>query len=336
MPASTSQPLPRLRLMIAPGTLHSRGRDRMDFTRYGRSGKPRMTGEELLPTLPELGALANIDVDAGNPHDVATHDDLRRLAVKIEKILQGDEVDGIVFVQGTNSLEETAYFLNLTVHSDKPIVVTGAQRPYTALSADGPLNLYNAVRVAVAPETRGKGVVVVMNDEINAAREVTKTSTYRVQTFRSRDIGVLGHADPDRIVYYRAPLRRHTVASEFSLAGVDRMPIVDVLYVHAGCRSGLAEAALASGARGLVVAGSGAGSTGNLATEINAIVAAKRAVVVLSSRVGEGRVLRENNWSEPGMVGADNLPPHKAALLLSLALLKTDEPDAVQHFFDTY
>lgn len=336
MPAPTLPSLPRLRLMIAPGTLHSRGRDRMDFTRYGRSGKPRMTGDELLPTLPELDALARIDVDAGNPHEVATHDDLRRLSVKIEKILKGDEADGIIFVQGTNSLEETAYFLNLTVHSNKPIVVTGAQRPYTALSADGPLNLFNAVRVAVAAETRGKGVVVIMNDEINAAREVTKTNTYRVQTFRSRDIGLLGYADPDRVVYYRAPLRRHTVASEFNIAGVERMPLVDVLYVHAGCRSGLAEAALAAGARGIVIAGSGAGSSGNLAAEINAIVEAKRAVVVQSSRVGEGRVLRENNWSEPGMIAADNLPPHKAALLLSLALLKTSDPDAVQTFFDTY
>lgn len=331
-----NQHLPRLRLMIAPGTLHSRGRDRMDFTRYGRSGKPRMTGEELLPTLPELGALAAIDVDAGNPHEVATHDDLRRLAVKIEKILLGDKADGIVFVQGTNSLEETAWFLNLTVHSDKPIVVTGAQRPYTALSADGPLNLYNAVRVAVAPETRGKGVVVVMNDEINAAREVTKTNTYRVQTFRSRDIGLLGYADPDRIVYYRAPQRLHTVNSAFDLSTVRAMPVVEVLYVHAGCRAGLAAAALAAGARGIVVAGSGAGSTGNLAAEINAIVEARRAVVVQSSRIGEGRVLRENNWSEPGMVAADNLPPHKAAILLSLALTTSDDPDRIQAVFDHY
>lgn len=328
--------LPRLRLMIAPGTLHSRGRDRMDFTRYGRSGKPRMTGEEILPTLPELAALASIDVDAGNPHDIATHDELRRLAVKINKLLAGDEVDGIVFVQGTNSLEETAWFLNLTVRSDKPVVVTGAQRPYTALSADGPLNLYNAVRVAADPQARGKGVVVVFNDEINAARDVTKTNTYRLQTFRSRESGALGITDPDRIVWYRAPLRVHTRDSEFDIAAIGTMPVVDVLYVHTGCRAGLAEAALTAGARGLVIAGSGAGSTGNLAAEINTIVAARRAVVVQSSRVGEGRVLRENNWSEPGMVAADNLPPHKAAILLSLALTQSSDPDVIQQMFDRY
>ena len=114
------------------------------------------------------------------------------------------------------------------------------------------------------------------------------------------------------------------------------MPLVDVLYVHAGCRAGLAEAALAGGARGIVIAGSGAGSTGNLAAEINAIVAAKRAVIVQSSRVGEGRVLRVNNWSEPDMVAADNLPPHKAAILLSLALTKTNDPDEIQNLFDAY
>jgi L-asparaginase type II len=327
---------PRLRLMIAPGTLHSRGCDRMDYTRYGRSGKPRMSGDELLPTLPELAAYAEIDVDPGNPHEVATHEDLRRLAVRVEKTLAGGEVDGIVFVQGTNSLEETAYFLNLTVRSDKPIVVTGAQRPYTALSTDGPLNLLNAVRVAVAPETRGKGVVVVMNDEINAARDVTKTNTYRVQTFRSRDLGLLGYADPDAIVYYRAPTRGHTSRSEFDLHAVERMPLVDVLYVHSGCRAGLAEAALLAGARGIVIAGSGAGSSGNLAAELGAIAANRRAVIVQSSRVGEGRVLRENNWNEPGMVAADNLPPHKAAILLSLALLTTNKPDDIQKLFDTY
>ena len=308
----------------------------MDFTRYGRSGKPRMTGEELLPTLPEIAQLAKIDVDAGNPQAIATHEELRHLARHVNAVLADDKTDGIVFVQGTNSLEETAWFLNLTVKSDKPVVVTGAQRPYTALSADGPLNLYNAVRVAVDPGARGKGVLVAFNDEINAARDVTKTNTYRVQTFRSRESGLLGYADPDRIVWYRAPLRRHTVDSEFDIGAIDALPPVDVLYVHSGCRAGLAEAALAAGARGLVIAGSGAGSTGNLANEINAIVARKRAVVVLSSRVGEGRVLRENNWSEPGMVAADNLPPHKAAILLALALTRTEDPDRIQQYFDTY
>lgn len=328
--------LPRIRLLLGPGTLHSRGADRMDFTRYSRSGNPRMTGEELLATLPELERIATVEVDGANPHAVATLEDLRGLALHVNALLAPPDVDGMVLVQGTNHLEETAYFLNLTVRSSKPVVVTGAQRPYTALSADGPVNLLDAVRVAARPESRGKGAVVVTNGEINAARDVTKTSTYRLHTFRSRDLGLLGYADADRIVYYRSPVRRHTAESEFDVGAIEAMPRVDVLYVHTGAREGLAEAALQQGAKGIVVAGSGAGSTGNLASELAAISGSGRAVIVQSARVGEGRVVRDNNWSEPGMVVADNLNPQKAALLLSLALTKTADPEEVQRMFDEY
>jgi L-asparaginase len=327
---------PRLRLLMAPGTLPSQGKNRMDFVRYSRSGRPRLTGEELLATLPEIEAIARVHVDEANPHDVATLEDLRRLALRAEGLLRLPDVDGLVLVQGTNSLEETAYFLNLTVHSTKPIVVTGAQRPYTALSSDGPVNLLDGVRVASASESHGKGVVVVTNGEINAARDVTKTNTYHVQAFRSRDLGLLGYADADKIVYYRAPTRRHTMDSEFDLAAIERLPTVDILYIYAGSRRGQAEAAIRQGARGLVVAGTGAGSTGNLAKELTGIAASGKAVVVQSSRVGEGRVVRHNNWHEPGMVVADNLSPHKSALLLALALTRSSDPEEIQRVFEQY
>lgn len=328
--------LPRLRLLMAPGTLPSQGKDRMDFLRYGRSGRARMTGQELLATLPEIEAVARVHVDEANPHEVATLDDLRRLAVRAESLLRLPEVDGLVLVQGTNSLEETAYFLNLTVHSTKSIVITGAQRPYTALSTDGPVNLLDAVRVASAPETHGKGVVVVTNGEINAARDVTKTNTYRVHTFRSRDMGLLGYADADKIVYYRTSTRRHTIDSEFDLTGIERVPNVDILYIHAGSRPGQADAAIRQGAQGLVVAGTGAGATGNLTKELAHIAASRKAVVVQGSRVGEGRVVQHNNWYEPGMVAAGNLSPHKSALLLALALTRTRDPEAIQKIFEQY
>jgi L-asparaginase len=328
--------LPRIRLLLGPGTLHSRGADRMDFTRYSRSGNPRMTGEELLATLPEIEHIARVEVDEGNPHAVATLDDLRQLSVHANALLRRPDVDGMILIQGTNHLEETTYFLNLTVRSAKPVVVTGAQRPYTALSADGPVNLLDAVRVAADPESRGKGAVAVTNGEINAAREVTKTSTYRLHTFRSRDMGLLGYADADRVVYYRSPARRHTLDSQFDVGAIAAMPPVDVLYIHTGSRTGMAEAALQLGAKGIVVAGAGAGSTGNLANELADVAASRRAVVVQSSRVGEGRVVRNNNWSEPGMVVADNLNPQKSALLLSLALTKTSDPEEVQRLFDEY
>jgi L-asparaginase len=254
----------------------------------------------------------------------------------VNELLRSQDVDGVVFVQGTNTLEETAYFLSLTVKSDKPVVVTGAQRPYNGLSTDGPINLLDSIRAAASPESRGKGAIVVFNGEINAARDVTKTNTYHLQTFRTRDMGLLGYADPDRIEYYRTPHRRHTVNSEFDVSSVQAMPRVDVVYIHTGTGAGLADASIKLGAKGLVIAGSGAGSPGNLDDEVRAIVKNRSAVVVQSSRTGEGRVVRHNNWYWPGMVVADTLSPQKAALLLSLALTRTSNPDEVQRVFDEY
>ena len=329
--------LPSIHLLIGPGTLTSQGRDRLDLLRYGpwHSGKERLTGEVVLAALPEAARFARLTVDPGNPHEMATPDDLRRLALYMGSLAARDDVDGIVFGQGTNALEETAYFLNLTVRTTKPIVVTGAQRPFTALSTDGPMNLLDAIRVAGAVEAAAKGVLVVTNGEINAARDVTKTSTYRLHTFRTRDLGVLGYVDADRVAFYRAPLRCHTADSEFDLSDVATMPQVDILYVHAGARGALAEATVANGARGLVVAGTGGGSLGPIEDAVTAIAAAGT-VVVRASRVGAGRVIRDDNWQKPDMVAADNLSAHKAALLLSLALTRTSSPDEIQAMFDRY
>jgi L-asparaginase len=275
-------------------------------------------------------------VDAGNPYEVATLEEVRELALRVSEVARLPEVDGVVFIQGTNTLEETAYFLTLTVRSAKPVVVTGAQRPFTALSSDAQINLLDAFRVAAAPGTPGKGVVVVTNGEINAARDVTKTNTYHVHTFRSRDVGLLGYADADRVVFYRAPTRRHTVESEFEIETIQSLPRVDILYGWSGAQLGLAAAAVKLGARGLVMAGIGAGAPGNLTPELAEVAASGRAVVVRSSRVGEGRVLRNDNWEEPGMIAADNLSPQKAAVLLSLALTRTGKPEEIQRFFEEY
>src|SRR5215468_2985347 len=160
--------LPRIQLMIGPGTLPSVGKDRMDLLRYRLSGNPRLTGEQMLEALPEIAKVARVEVDKDNPYAQATHEDLRKLALRVEEVLQSQDVDGLVYVQGTNTIEETSYFLGLTVHSDKPIVVTGAQRPYNGLSSDAQMNLLDAVRLAGAPQARGKGVLVAFNGEINA------------------------------------------------------------------------------------------------------------------------------------------------------------------------
>jgi len=328
--------LPRIHLIVSAGTLPSVGKDRMDLLRYRESGIPRLTGAQLLEPLPEVASIARVTVEPGPPPDNTSYDALRKLATRVNELLRGPDVDGVVYIQGTNTLEETAYFYNLTVRSDKPIVVTGAQRPYNGLSTDGPINLLDAIRVACAPDTRGKGAVVVLNGEINGAREVTKTDTYHVQTFRSRGVGILGYADPDRIEYYRTPHRRHTVKSEFDLAALGEIPHVGILYVHTGTRPGEAEAMVKFGAKGLVIAGSGAGSPGNVDKEVQAIAKERRAVVVQSSRVGEGRIVRHNNWYWPGYVVADTLSPQKAALLLALVLTRTSDPGEVQRYFDEY
>jgi L-asparaginase len=329
--------LPLVKMLMGGATLRSQGAHRLDLARYTEaiSGQPRLTGAEILAAIPEFAQFACVEVDEGDPDRKTDLPGLRQLALRVQHLLHPQEVDGLVYVQGTNSMEEVAYFLNLTVRTTKPIVITGAQRPFTALSTDGPLNLVNAIRVAAAPEAWGKGVLVVANDEINAARDVTKTNTYRLQTFRSRDLGLLGYADPDRIVFYRAPLRRHTLASEFDLTTVESLPRVDILYIHAGARPALARAAVELGAAGLVIAGIGAGGAGELRDTLATLVL-DGVAVVRSSRVGEGRVIRDDNYQEPGMVAADNLNPQKAALLLALALTRTRDPREIQRIFDEY
>jgi len=328
--------LPRVHLMVGPGTLPSMGKDRMDLIRYRASGNPRLTGEQLIAPLPEIGKVARVEVDKSAAWGQGSYDDLRKLALRIEEVLQSPEIDGAVYVQGTNTIEETAYFLNLTVHSDKPVVVTGAQRPYNGLSSDAQMNLLDAIRLAGAPSARGMGTLVAFNGEINAAREVTKTNTYHLQTFRTHDLGMLGYIDTDKIEFYRTPHRRHTTSSEFSLAGVASMPYVEIAYVHTGTRAGLAKAMVALGAKGLVIAGVGAGAPNGLDKEVEEIIKSQSAVVVQSSRVGSGRIVRGNNWYEPGMVVADNLSPQKAALLLTLALTRTSNPEDIQRMFDEY
>ena len=334
--AEASRGLPRVHLLIGPGTLPSVGKDRMDLVQYRKSGIPRMTGEQMLAQLPEIAKVARVDVDTGNPYDQASYDYLRKLALRVDEVLRSPEVDGAVYVQGTNTIEETAYFLNLTVHSDKPVVVTGAQRPFNGLSSDAQMNLLDAVRLAGAPASRGKGALVAFNGEINAAREVTKTNTYHLHTFRTRDLGLLGYIDTDKIEFYRTPHRRHTGNSEFSLAGVDSLPYVEIAYVHTGTRAGVANAMVGLGAKGIVIASVGAGAPNGLDKEISDIIKKGSAVVAVSSRVGEGRIVRGNNWYEPGMVAADNLSPQKAALLLTLALTKTTNVDEIQRMFDEY
>ena len=333
---ASSRGLPRIYLLVGPGTLPSIGKDRMDLLRYRLSGNPRLTGEQLIEPLPEIAKVAWVEVDKTASWGQGSYDDLRKLSLRIEQVLQSPEIDGAVYVQGTNTIEETAYFLNLTVHSEKPVVVTGAQRPYNGLSSDAQMNLLDAIRLAGAPAARGMGSLVAFNGEINAAREVTKTNTYHLQTFQTRDLGLLGYIDADKVEFYRTPHRRHTTTSEFNLAAVPGLPYVEIVYVHTGTRAGIAKAMVELGAKGIVIAGVGAGAPNSLDKEIEEIIKTQSAVVVQSSRVGSGRIVRGNNWYESGMVVADNLSPQKAALLLTLGLTRTSDSDDIQRMFDEY
>ena len=245
-------------------------------------------------------------------------------------------LDGIVITHGTATLEETAYFLNLALKVEIPVVLVGAQRPATAVSADGPLNLVNAVRTAGSAHARGMGVMIVLNDEIQAAREGTKTSTLRLQTFRSPDFGALGHADADGVAFYRAPLRRHAPDSEFDVSGLDALPRVDVIYAYAGADGAAVQACVGAGAQGIVAAGFAPGLVPP--AQLDALNEAARAGVAVAhcSRVGSGRVPALGASHARGSVTADNLTPQKARILLMLGLTRTRNRTELQRMFDTY
>jgi len=267
------------------------------------------------------------------------------LAKRINGIFADDpKVAGIVITHGTNTLEETAYFLNLTVKHDRPVVLVGAQRPATAISADGPLNLLSAIRTASAPDARGKGVLIVMNDEINGARDVTKTNTYRVETFRSPELGFLGYVDADKVTFYRASTRRHTWNSEFDVSAIQELPKVDIVYSYIEPNTSLLQPLIMSGTKGIVFAGTGAGSVSKTErSTLKALLsstAGSKPVLVRSSRVGNGRVIElvaaRQEYDSLGIIPADNLNPQKARILLMLALTKTTDVSEIKRMFSEY
>ncbi|GGI27550.1 MULTISPECIES: asparaginase [Bradyrhizobium] len=254
-----------------------------------------LTGNDLVQAIPELAQLADtrvIEIANIGSQDIS-FGHWKKLAETANGLLSSKEenIAGIVVTHGTDTLEETAYFLNLTMKSDKPVVLVGSQRPPTAMSTDGPYNLYSAVRVAIQPEAAGKGTLVVMNEQINAAREVVKTSTFRLEAFKSGDFGLLGYVDTDRIVFYRAPVRRHGNNSEFDIKNINELPTVHIVYSYADAPGTPIRDALASGAKGVVIAGAGAGT---LSQNEKAAVAAYRktggeAIIMRSSRTERAR-----------------------------------------------
>ena len=320
------------------GTIASLGAGPLDLQNYGATGVV-MHADELVARFPELALVADVlPVRYRNiPSTAIDFADWRALVRLCDELVaQHGDLAGIVISHGTATLEETAYMLNLTLKVQVPVVLVGAQRPPSALSSDAGLNLVNAVRVAASADARGLGVLVVLNDEIQAAREVSKTATTRVQTFRSRDFGVLGHADGDAVAFYRRPLRRCYPDTEFDIRDIEALPRVDIAYGYAGADGAAVRAFVAAGARGIVSAGFAPGFSSPGDHEALRNAAAQGVVVVQSTRAGSGRTFRGKRLADAGFLIADNLNPQKARILLALALSVTQDGERIAGMFRSY
>ncbi len=310
--------LPHIAVLSTGGTIVSSGASPTQMTGYSISS---FSAEDLLASVPGLGTVADItSVPVSNIDSMSMTSGIWvKLAQTISTMACDPSIDGFVVTHGTDTMDETAYFLHLTLKTDKPVVLTGAMRPSTAISADGPLNLLNAVRVAATPDARGKGVLICLNDKILCARDAVKTDPCNAQTFDSRDWGALGLIAGARIQFLRAPLARHTTCSEFSVP--DTFPRVDIITGHADDDGLLIKASIDAGAKGIIYQGFGNGSI-HAGAESALLHAAQRGIaIVRSSRVWGGMVVDGlAKWQEAGFIPAGSLPAQKARILLQLAL----------------
>ncbi|WP_158818870.1 asparaginase [Methylocapsa sp. S129] len=320
------------------GTISSIGKGPLDILDY-TANNTMLHAEEILAAVPSVNEVADLLVVKFRniPSPAIYFPEWKELGALCEQLVrENPDLSGIVIGHGTATLEETAYFLNLTVRVPVPVVVVGSQRPLSGLSTDAAMNLVAAIRTAASPASRGRGVLVVLNDEIQAAREVTKTSTFRLQTFRTPDFGVLGSVDGDHVRYYRRTERRNAPEAEFDIRRLDALPRVDIAYAYAGSDGSAIRAFTAAGAKGIVAAAFAPGMvTPGDAEAIREAVQAGVAVA-LSTRAGSGVALDGSKAKALGMLPADNLNPQKARLLLALALTVTNEPDEIRRIFAIY
>jgi L-asparaginase len=320
------------------GTISSIGKGPLDTVNYSANGL-MLQADGILERFPEVRQVAEVFAlpYRNVPSSQIGWAEWKQLVLLCDRVVaETPDLAGIVIGHGTSSLEETAYFLSLTLKVPVPVVMVGSQRPASSLSTDAGLNLVNAVRVAASEEARGLGALVVLNDEIQAAREVTKTSTGRLQTFRSPDFGVLGHADGDALAWYRRPLRRLAPDTEFDIRRLDALPRVDIAYSYADADGTAVRAFTAAGAQGIVAAGFAPGFVTPRDAEALREARAKGVVVVQSTRSGSGRVFPMTKLAESGFIPADNLNPQKARILLALALTVTRDPAEIARIFATY
>lgn len=302
----------------------------------------RLHAGEVAEAIPQLKQVARLEVEEVMRVGSSSIklENWLTLARRVNEILAKEpEVKGVVITHGSNTVEETGYFLSLTVKSEKPVVLTAAQRQFRTLSSDSPKNFLQAVRVAAADEARGKGALIVTNDVINAARDVTKTMTYRLETYSSHDLGVLGYVDEDRVTFYRVPLKQHTRATPFDVSRLQKLPRVDIIYTAVDTDGALIEAAVTHArAEGLVIAGFPTGSGTPAMDEVIKRVAAEGIPVVMTNRGGIGRSTETAvrvKEARP-LIWGDNLTPQKARILLMLALTTTKDPGEIQRIFERY
>ena len=329
--------LPRIAVIGTGGTISSLGASSLDVLDYPDFGQ-KLSCETLLERFPEVRLVA--DPLPRTFRQVGSTEigpkDWIELRALIHRVARDDPgIAGFVIPHGTATIEETAFFLNLTLATAQPVVLVGAQRPASALGTDAGMNLVSALRVAGSEAARGKGVLVVLNDEIHAARDVVKTSTYRLHTFRSADFGVLGHIDGDGVHFFRAPLRAHMPDTPYAARDLITLPRVDIIYSYAGADGALVDAAVAAGARGLVSAGFAPGSP---TPEQRAAFerASRSGIVVVQCSRASGRVAPRRRLRETGIIAGGDFTPQKARILLMLALSNTTDLGEIQQAFQNY
>lgn len=336
-PPAAPAKLPNVVILATGGTIAGTGATSTTTVGYTAA---TVGVEALIAAVPELKKVANVRGEqvVQVASENMTNELWLKLAKRVNVLLAQSDVDGIVVTHGTDTIEETAYFLNLVVKSTKPVVIVGAMRPSTAISADGPVNLYNATTLAGSKNAAGKGVLVALNDQINAGRDVTKANTSTADTFRTPDLGFLGYMQDNKAHFYRAPIRRHTAETEFDIAALDSLPRVDIVYGYANASRVPVDAFVAAGAKGLVNAGVGDGSVHKDVLPGLVDARQKGVVIVRSARVGSGIVARngEVNDDKKDFVVSDTLNPQKARILLMLALTKTSSTREIQRMFATY
>jgi L-asparaginase len=329
---------PRVAFIGTGGTISSLGAGPFDTLDYGATGN-MMQADEILAHFPDVAQWADVIPVRFRavPSPNIGFPEWKELVLICDRLVAQDPgLAGIVIGHGTSTLEETAYALNLTLKVAVPVVLVGSQRPAQALSTDAGMNLANAIRVAASPKACGMGVLTVLNDEIMAARDVTKTSTFRMQTFRTADFGALGHADGDAIAFYRRPIRRAAPDTEFDIRRLDALPRVDISYSYADADGTAVRAFLAAGARGIISAGFAPGFCSPGEVEPLRQAVQDGVIVMQATRAGSGRTFQGTRLRELGFLIADNLTPQKARILLALALTVTQDPDEIARIFRDY